>query len=320
MQPLSKFPLFRSSNIDEAHKLIAQHVTPHAIHVIDNESDLTVHFDGLNLDGISIFHVFYGAGVHVAPAHGSNAYFIQTTLDGEGEVVHGNQKCTTRSYDTVIVSPTVPYYMTLKKNCSRLAIKIDQKRLTKYLSGMICEDISKNVVFNLRVDRNKESWLATIDYLLQQIRLLPNLFLQASAKKAYSDLILSNLLETQSHDFSGQIQKPGRLMYSRHMQKALDYLMENLGRPISIVEIAEQSNVSVRTLQRSFVRYTEMTPVQYIHNQRLEAVHRSLLAAGRIEKGYLTRVLIDHGIVNFGQFAASYRKRFGCKPSETLKV
>jgi hypothetical protein len=63
MRPLSQFPLFRSQDIDEAHQLVARHVKPHRIHVVDHEASLDVDFQGVALDGVALFHVFYGASV-----------------------------------------------------------------------------------------------------------------------------------------------------------------------------------------------------------------------------------------------------------------
>lgn len=318
MRPLSQFPLFRSHNIDEAHQLVAQHVKPHRIQVVDQEDSLDVHFDGVGLDGVALFHVFYGSSVSVNPEKESQSYFIQTTLAGEGRVVYQNKEITTRKDDTVVVSPTLPYHMILGENCSRVAIEIDKTRLQRCLSGVICEEINEEVMFDLHTPQSMQSWSATVNYILQQASLNPTLFQNPNIKKTYSDLILSNLLEIQPHNYTHKMHTEGELMLPTHLRCAIEFIQDSIVNPPSVVELAQQCNVAVRTLQRSFVRCLQMTPAEYIRTQRLEAVHRALLKSDSAEKGVLTRILLDHGVADMGRFASYYRKRFGCTPSQTL--
>lgn len=319
MRPLNHFPLFKSNNIEEAHQLIARHVKPHAIEVAGPESALNVQFDGLTLGSVSLFHVFYGAKVNVNPESEGQSYFIQSTLAGEGEVISRGRRHITHSQDTVVVSPSLPYHMQLQENCSRLAIEVDKNCLQQYLSAALGEPLQDELEFELHSRENQKSWQNTIHYVLQQAQIAPELMGSAAAKKAISDLLLAQLLETQSHNYSEQLKRPGELMLPAHLRRAIDFINANIHQPPTMVELAKHCNTSVRTLQRSFTRCLEQTPVEYIRNQRLEAVHQALQLDYDTENGALTRILLDHGISDFGRFASYYRKKFGCKPSETLR-
>lgn len=318
MRPLSQFPLFRSQDIDEAHHLVARHVKPHRIQVVDHEASLDVNFSGVALDGVALFHVFYGADVAVNPEQASQSFFVQTTLAGEGRVVSKHADIRTTKNDTVVVSPSLPYHMRLGENCSRIAIEIDKEHLRKCLSGVICEEVDQEIIFDLQNDNFSASWKSTLDYIFQQLQLNPQLLLNPAIKKSYSELITNSLLTQQGHNYSMQLRSEGELMLPAHLRQAIDLIQKDLSSPPSVVALAQHCNVTVRTLQRSFLRYLESSPAEYIRNARLDAVHRALLRVDNSEKGALTRILLDHGIADMGRFAAYYRRKFGCTPRQTL--
>jgi AraC-like DNA-binding protein len=220
--------------------------------------------------------------------------------------------------DTVVVSPSQPYHMRLGENCSRIAIEIDKERLRKCLSGIICEEVDQDIVFDLHSNAFSQSWKMTIDYIFQQLQLNPQLLQNPAIKQNYSELIINNLLAQQTHNYSAQMRREGDVMLPAHLRQAVDLIRDDIANPPSVVELAGQCNVTVRTLQRSFVRHLQMSPAEYIRNTRLDAVHRALLRSDSSEKGILTRILLDHGISDMGRFATYYRRKYGCTPSQTL--
>ncbi|WP_299975111.1 AraC family transcriptional regulator [uncultured Pseudoteredinibacter sp.] len=318
-RPLNRHPLFKSHNIDEAHELVAKHVKPHSIQIAGKESALNVQFDGLNLGDISLFHVYYGAAVRVNPHSESESFFIQYTLSGDGKVQHQGKEINTQSSDTVVVSPSLQYQMQLEEQCSRIAIEINKQALEKQLSMALGAEIEQPLEFEFHQQDNQGSWKNTINYALQQIELAPQLIESKAGKKALSDLLIAQLLQTQRHNYQQALQQPGDIMMPTHLRKAVDFIQDNISNPPSMIELAAYCNTSVRTLQRSFSRCLNDTPLAYIRKQRLSAIHSVLLATKDKEAGQLTRILLDYGITDFGRFAHYYRQRYGCKPSDTLK-
>ncbi|WP_441238306.1 helix-turn-helix domain-containing protein [Bradyrhizobium sp. 930_D9_N1_4] len=81
-------------------------------------------------------------------------------------------------------------------------------------------------------------------------------------------------------------------------------------------ELAEQTGVSVRTLQSATQAICGMSPHRYSRVLRLWSVRKQLRlgSAGRSVKS----CAIAHGFWHLSEFAASYRAAFGELPSETL--
>lgn len=106
----------------------------------------------------------------------------------------------------------------------------------------------------------------------------------------------------------------------RCLIRAKEYIHAHLDSALRLDQIARHACVSPRTLEAAFKRRGEPSPLAYARRVRLESVHRALCDAAR--QGAMpnvTEVALRHGFVHMGRFAAQYRERFGCLPSETLK-
>ena len=104
------------------------------------------------------------------------------------------------------------------------------------------------------------------------------------------------------------------IKHYRIFQDIQAVLSGNIARPIYSEDLARQLGVSVRSMHDAVQRYRGMTLHQYLRLRRLWLVRRRLLAgAGSVKSSALSC-----GFWHLGDFARSYRLRFGESPSETL--
>ncbi len=102
------------------------------------------------------------------------------------------------------------------------------------------------------------------------------------------------------------------------LQRALDYIEANPGKPIKVLELSQASGAGVRTLEYIFSDYFGVPPKAYLKSRRLIAVRHEL------RRSLPTQTLISEiaarwGFWHMGQFAADYRRFFGELPSVTIK-
>ena len=86
---------------------------------------------------------------------------------------------------------------------------------------------------------------------------------------------------------------------------------------LSVTDLASAVGVSVRGLQEGFVRHVGMSPMTYLRDVRLARAHRDLVAADP-ELITVASAARPWGFSHLGRFAASYQKKYGVLPSETL--
>ena len=102
------------------------------------------------------------------------------------------------------------------------------------------------------------------------------------------------------------------------IQRAEDWILDQLAEPISRADLCEISGLHVRTLTRGFQLIHGMGPMQFLREQRLDAI-RQVLLRSRPEETSVTRIAEDFGMWHLGRFAHAYRVRFHEQPVESLK-
>ena len=112
---------------------------------------------------------------------------------------------------------------------------------------------------------------------------------------------------------SGRISVP-----SSRVARAQQFIEENIERPLRAAEIAEAAGVSGPTLAREFRRHLGTSPVAYARACRLDRAYQSLTAANRSETS-VAATAARWGFTHLGEFAAAYQRRFGERPSDTLR-
>jgi transcriptional regulator GlxA family with amidase domain len=95
---------------------------------------------------------------------------------------------------------------------------------------------------------------------------------------------------------------------------ALSFIHANMAEPIHLADIAQYSSINIRTLQKGFKRAFGITPMQVLHNARLDAAYYQL--AVRQNKPSVTDVAFSNGFSHLGRFSRDYKNRFGRLPSQ----
>ncbi|PZE38551.1 hypothetical protein DEJ25_11245 [Curtobacterium sp. MCPF17_011] len=102
------------------------------------------------------------------------------------------------------------------------------------------------------------------------------------------------------------------------VRRAVEFIHEHAGEPLSVADIARAADLSVRGLQESFQRILDRTPMTYLREVRLRHVHADLLHADPIATS-VADVASRWGFAHMGRFSNAYLQRFGEYPRVTLR-
>jgi transcriptional regulator GlxA family with amidase domain len=130
----------------------------------------------------------------------------------------------------------------------------------------------------------------------------------------YRDILIRKLLQQFDSNAAS-----GRDLHAndRSFSHLLAYVEANIRDDLSVEELAQVGNVSVRTVYNLFAKYFNVTPKLFIKQTKLKSL-REELANGKAVRN-VTEVALDHGFTHLGRFSSDYRKMFGELPSETLR-
>jgi transcriptional regulator GlxA family with amidase domain len=103
----------------------------------------------------------------------------------------------------------------------------------------------------------------------------------------------------------------------KYIERAEQYMRENLRTSPTMTDIAQAVGVSIRSLSNGFQKYRQSTPAKMIRNMRLELVRQELLSASPQQT--VTEIALACGYLNLGDFARNYYQKYAELPSQTLK-
>jgi AraC-like DNA-binding protein len=105
----------------------------------------------------------------------------------------------------------------------------------------------------------------------------------------------------------------------RIAKRVQEYLEENYRNAVRLDQLCRVTGVGIRTLQRSFAEYFDITITEYLKTVRLDGAHREL-AAAHPSRCSVTTVALRHGFSHLGRFSVEFHERFGESPSEVLRA
>ena len=114
---------------------------------------------------------------------------------------------------------------------------------------------------------------------------------------------------------------PERLLVNgariRTAKLAQEYIEWHYRDRVRIENLCSATGVGVRTLQRCFREYFDVTISEYLKTVRLNAAYRSLNAS-HTDHSTVAAIALQHGFTHLGRFSVEFRQRFGESPSATL--
>lgn len=314
---LDQHVFIESRDIDDVTDKLAKFKSPHKITLLGKPQNLNVTYSGISLSGIVLMRARYGASICSEP-DGDQFFYTNTVLQESCRISCKGSNHELSLGASSVLSPSAPYRIHLDENCDRLLMRIDPTKIQSYLSKVLCREITTEVEFVCEADISG-TLLDTVQFLLSQITLEPAILENEEIKSAYSQMIIANLVMLYQHNFSTAIHQPAKAMLNPQIKSATDFIRTRIKHNISATDVACYCNVTLRTLQRSFLKHLNTTPTKYIRDVKLELVHDKLQRSAQQEKASVKQVLLDHGIIDFGRFASHYRKKYGCTPHETIK-
>jgi AraC family ethanolamine operon transcriptional activator len=100
------------------------------------------------------------------------------------------------------------------------------------------------------------------------------------------------------------------------LNNAIGYIRGHARDAVSVGDVAQESGVSSRTLDRAFKEGLGLSPKHYIKEFRLEGVHKELTCGN--ENFSVTDIANEWGFWHMGDFARDYHHKYDELPSETV--
>lgn len=309
---------YQCTSLDEGANILNREWSRHRLQVQKGES-LRLRFSIRSLTpALSLSSLAYGANIQVTPEERADVLLLQMPCAGVGSASYawGNTPLDSRHYALINVREVAQVHY--GREVDMLVLRIGIPRIMAHLAHMLSRKPEANIVFKPRIDHGSEAWNAWLPVVaaLEALQRNPQVVYPQASMDAMEAMVLSTLLMTQPSNYLEELRRPGRAPAPRHVRMAEEYIHTQLHRALTTHEIAEQAEVSVRTLFSGFCSFRGMTPKAYVRQARLD-VARADLRSGAYSVAEVAKRL---GFPHAGHFASQYRKHFGETPAETARL
>ncbi|WP_343069999.1 AraC family transcriptional regulator [Rhizobium paranaense] len=261
------------------------------------------------------------SGMRVTLSSGPDAYALYLPSSGVMAIDSGRKQLASGPSQGLLGDMSRFDRLVLHEDRSHIGIAFEKSAMIRQLSELLDAPVAGNVDFADAVD------LATAKGL--RITALGNLIWSCldvddedQPSSTFVERLLQammiTLLETVPNNYSARLAKPTSPAIPKRLKHAIEYMHANISSPMSITDIADAADTSVRALQGAFQQFKDTTPLNYLRTIRLEGVRKALtdpaisLSVAEVARSW--------GFSHMGRFAALYRQSFGEMPSNAAKM
>jgi AraC-like DNA-binding protein len=221
----------------------------------------------------------------------------------------------------VILQPGTRVAMRLRSDYDQLHLRITPATFIRSAEQLLGRGVGSKIEFtDGRIDlvHTPSAWSAALAGLaddgLRGLSSGPHALLAHQ----WADVLVTSILTTLPNTLTPLFDTTVPRVPYRTLGAASDYIESHLSDAMTVAEIASAARVSVRALQRAFIDYYGESPLTFIEQRRLAAVRRDLLDPRPGET--VADAAYRWGFTHLSRFAAAYQRKYGERPSATLKT
>ncbi|MFD4248246.1 MULTISPECIES: AraC family transcriptional regulator [Amycolatopsis] len=293
----------------QASRKVAEAYFPHELQPLGGGRDPRLTLRTLDLGPVLVGHVGWGADVRVACDY-PGAYEINMPLTGhlESRGRHG-PVVSVAGQATVFRADTPSLISHWDATCTVLGVKFDSAWLDREAERVLGGDrvtLRGELPDQLDLAAGQgRAWRQLVASLAANLH-EPGLLGDVVRDQLAGALAASFLLAGCPEAGAGPAPRP------RAINRVLDQLHDDPGRPWTAGDMAEVAGTSVRRLQEGFRQWVGCSPTEYLLGIRLQRADADLAASGST----VSEVAARWGFSSASRFAAAYRRRYGVPPAQ----
>jgi AraC-like DNA-binding protein len=208
----------------------------------------------------------------------------------------------------------------LSDDCNMLTVLFEPAAIEAELAAMLGHAVPEPVRFNLQLTHAEDGPFARALRLLRgELHAAGGLTALPELSARLGRLLMAGLLISQPSNYSEEITRPREIVGPRAIREAVALIEDRPAQIETVGDIAKAVGLSVRALDDGFRRFVGTPPMTYVRQVRLARAHEELVVSDA-DVTTATDVGSNWGFWHYGRFAAAYRQRYGCTPSQTLRT
>ena len=317
---LRRFPLLTTNNIDEAEVAIRKSLSDVTVLSVDQSAPFHLQINGVGIGRSSLAYNFFGSATKLKA--GLSEDFIYLILSGEKPTTFqlGKSQVTISPKKAAMVMPEKLTYIERTKNSECMSLRVPRLDLLQHLEKLTGRHHSGSLSFENSVDLTSGNGAGVnrmLDYITQELDYNEKILTNPGYVESFGQMLLSAILSLPHNKSTHLKAQKGTTTAPGIVHRAEEYMKAYLDEAISITDLLRISNCSRSVLFSSFQNARNYTPMEFLTEQRLQHARENFLYPR--EADTVSSIAVDSGFFNLGRFSQIYGKRFGEKPSVTLR-
>lgn len=313
--PLSQHRVLATDDLEQARAHVGDSFCSHRLGMTqrDGRLDLVHHAASIG-DAVQLHYLRYGDEVRITPGTFDDFFLAQIPLAGSARVKVGDDVVVSDRRRGSLGSPTEPVDMVWSADCAQLMVYLRRDAVEEQAGAQA------PVVFRPTLDLGAaplRAWMRLVRLAVDDLEAGGSLFATPSLAGHFESSLILGLLAAQPNSTTvAEADDRGHLS-SRAVARVVELIESDPAKDWRVAELAEHAGVAPRTLQESFQRELDLTPMEQVRRTRLDRARRDLTAADPTSSS-VTEVAARWGFFHLGRFSQRYRETFQELPSQTL--
>lgn len=311
--------LYDTNDLDQARVECARVLNPHRIQVITTPNpNFRASMDYLPFGNMSFGQLTWGTAVSIDPYQLDSYYLLSMPTSGRACLILDGHETVISEGCIGVVNASQRFHFTTSKDFHQILLRIEKRTVDQCWQGLTGQAPTRPIIFSPTLSQTSNAWQA----LEPMFHLLARCFehnrqpsSQPFLELRLEEMLVMSLLLNHPHSHARQLDLLPAQTTPRQLRQAKEFMLAHLETPLRLTEISLHTGTSTRHLQTLFQENYHCGPMQWLKEQRLNAVRTTLLNSD--DDSRISDIAMRYGFYHLGEFNKAYKKLFGTTPRIT---
>ncbi|MGV9710338.1 AraC-like ligand-binding domain-containing protein [Gordonia sp. NPDC003424] len=312
---------FTTSDPALAHEHVEKTFASHEMRLAGNDQ-VRFRLDTAITKSVTVGRMSYGTHARIVGPPMLDCYHVNLLVSGRCTVEHDGHRASFSATDGqsgVVFGPQAPVFIDWSADSAQYHLKLPKTSFEEHAARLAGHKspsaIDFDLTFSLRSPAGK-ALCSAVAFYYSQLAADGGLSAMPVVQRELESALMTQLLVVARSNLTPDLMREGPRRPDRAIRDAIDHIEKNPHDDLSVSALAELAGLSARRLQMGFQQSTGMTPTEFVRATRLDAARRDLLSQN---DDSVSDIAHRWHFTHLGRFAQQYCRRFGEKPSETLR-
>jgi AraC-like DNA-binding protein len=320
IKPLAKFPITATRRVEEAEYFLSQSLTDVQIDRVDDRRNFRLELNSVNFGRTNLIYSSVGAHTKLKPYPDIDHVILITSMAKPITFEIDNEPHLVTLHEAVIVGPCKQIRVERPAQSEILYLRASLIDLWNQFEKLTARHHRGSLRFNRTANVCKASGAmlkGLMDYLVILLASGDSVMKVPAIRKNFDNLLINAMLALPHNKVDKLHEDRSSVVAPAVVYRAEEYMRAHLKNPITISDLIQVCDCSRSVLFTAFRSTRGYTPMEFLTEQRLHHSREQLLKSNY--NASIAAIALNSGFLSLSWFSQVYRKRFGERPSDTLR-